>query len=382
MQLDDLRRAFLRYFQTEPLLIVSPGRVNLIGEHTDYNEGYVMPGAIDKAVLLAIAPSGSDLCEVHALNLQQTDRFHVSHISQGEGWQNYVRGVVYFLQQKGYAVQGFYAMIGGDIPMGSGLSSSAALEGAFSFGLHQLFGLQLTPLEMAFIGQQAEHHYVGVRCGIMDQYANIFGRRNQLIRLDCRSLQHVYLPFDFPDYSIVLCNSMVHHSLASSAYNERRRQCEEGVSILKKYHPEVKTLRDASPAMLHEHIQEIPPQVYMRCMYVVEENERVLLAGTCLQEGDLEKFGDLMYASHIGLQKQYEVSCEELDYLVELTMNREDVIGARMMGGGFGGCTINIVHKDAVDDFKEYIVSAYEKKFHRVPEIYVGQIVDGVHVVD
>jgi len=382
MQLDDLRRAFLRHFQTDPLLIVSPGRVNLIGEHTDYNEGYVMPGAIDKAVIVAMAPSGSDLCEVHALNLQQTDRFYVSHISQGEGWQNYVRGVVYFMQQRGHAVQGFYAMIDGDIPMGSGLSSSAALEGAFSFGLHQLFGLELTPLEMALIGQQAEHHYVGVRCGIMDQYTNIFGRRNQLIRLDCRSLQHVYLPFDFPDYCIVLCNSMVHHSLASSAYNERRRQCEEGVSILKKYHPEVKSLRDASPAMLHEHIQEIPPKVYMRCMYVVEENERVLLAGSCLQQGDLEKFGDLMYASHIGLQKQYEVSCEELDYLVELTLNREDVIGARMMGGGFGGCTINIVHRDAVDDFKQYIVSAYQNKFHRAPEIYVGQIVDGVHAVD
>lgn len=382
MQLDALRRAFLRHFQTEPLLIISPGRVNLIGEHTDYNEGYVLPGAIDKAIVVALSPSGSDHCEVHALKLQQVDKFQLPHVHKGEGWQNYVRGVVHFMQQKGYALQGFFAMIDGDIPIGSGLSSSAALEGAFSFGLHQLFQLPVSPLELALIGQQAEHQYVGVRCGIMDQYANIFGKRNHLIRLDCRTLEHVYYPFQFPDYRIVLCNTMVHHALASSAYNERRRQCEEGVSILQQYHPEVKSLRDVSQAMLHEHIREIPPLIYMRCMYVVEENERVLMAGICLQQGDLEKFGDLMYASHTGLQKQYEVSCEELDYLVELTLNREEVIGARMMGGGFGGCTINIVHRDAVKDFQEYIVTAYKQKFHKTPEIYVGEIVDGVHVVD
>lgn len=382
MQLDALRRAFLNHYHTEPLLIVSPGRVNLIGEHTDYNEGYVLPGAIDKTIAVALSPSGNDTCEVHALKLQQTDRFQLSTLTRGEGWQNYVRGVVHFLLHNGYQVQGFHAMIDGDIPIGSGLSSSAALEGAFSFGLSELFQLRVTPLELAFIGQQAEHQYVGVRCGIMDQYANIFGKRNQLIRLDCRSLKHVYYPFQFPDYRIVLCNSMVHHSLASSAYNERRQQCEEGVALLKKYHPEVKSLRDVSQAMLHEHIREIPPQIYMRCMYVVEENERVLLAGTCLQEANLEMFGELMYASHTGLQKQYEVSCEELDYLVELTLNREEVIGARMMGGGFGGCTINIVHRDGLEDFKQYMTSQYEKKFHRVPEIYVGQIVEGVHVVD
>ncbi|MCL6523146.1 MAG: galactokinase [Thermoflavifilum sp.] len=382
MQLESLRSAFLRRFHTEPLLVVSPGRVNLIGEHTDYNEGFVLPAAIDKVIIVALAPSGSDRCEIEALKLGQADHFSISAIQKGEGWQNYVRGVVHFLKQNGYAIQGFYAMIDGDIPIGSGLSSSAALEGAFSFGLSQLFQLSVPPLLLARIGQQAEHEYVGVRCGIMDQYANIFGHRNQVIRLDCRSLQHVYYPFSFPDYYIVLCNTLVHHSLASSEYNIRRQQCEEGVSILQKHHPEVKSLRDASAAMLHEYIQEIPPVVYMRCMYVVEENDRVLQAGEYLQDGQLDHFGELMYASHIGLQKQYQVSCEELDYLVELTIDRPEVIGARMMGGGFGGCTINIVHRDGLKDFMEFITHHYTKRFHRKPEIYVGQIVDGVHVVD
>ncbi|GAA4304995.1 galactokinase [Compostibacter hankyongensis] len=379
---DKVNERFMALYHTTPLLILSPGRVNIIGEHTDYNDGFVLPAAIDKKIALAIAPSGSGRCTVHAAALEDSFSFDCrEEVRPAEGWKNYILGVVHHLQQRGYRIDGFNAVFDGDIPIGSGLSSSAAVEGAFSFGLTQVFGLDAERFELALIGQQAEHTFVGVNCGIMDQFANLHGRKNQLIRLDCRDLSYVYVPFNFPGYKIVLCNTMVHHSLASSAYNERRRQCEEGVKVLRDHYPEVKSLRDVTPAMLEEHKTALDSTVYRRCRYIVEETERVVAACACLEKDDLLGLGRLMDATHDGLSGDYEVSCPELDYLVSLARPRSEVIGSRMMGGGFGGCTINIVEADAVKDFSDHITDAYTRQYGKRPDIYVTTIEEGTHAV-
>lgn len=366
----------------EPLLLVSPGRVNIIGEHTDYNDGFVLPAAIDKKIVLAIAASGTDHCNVYASVLDDSFSFDLSDVQKGEGWQNYILGVVYHLQRKGFRLQGFNAVFDGDIPVGSGLSSSAAVEGAFSWGLSRLLGLDIERFELARIGQAAEHTFVGVKCGIMDQFANLHGKKNQLLKLDCRDLSYEYVPFNFPDYKIVLCNSMVHHSLASSEYNQRRLQCEEGVAVLQKHEPTINNLRDVTAGLLEKHKQELSPLVYKRCRYVVEEIDRVISACACLRSNDIEGLGRLMYETHEGLSKNYEVSCAELDFLVELARKRAEVAGARMMGGGFGGCTINIVKADAVDEFAAFIRKAYQERYNKVPDIYITTIEEGTHALE
>ncbi|TWF39101.1 galactokinase [Chitinophaga polysaccharea] len=378
--IQNTREQFIHLFEKEPLMVVSPGRINLIGEHTDYNDGFVLPAAIDKKIVYAIALNNTRQCNAHAVFMNETVSFSLDDVKPTPGWINYLMGVVYQLQERGLPVQGFDCVVAGDIPVGAGMSSSAAVEGGLVAALDHLFGYELGRMDMALIGQKAEHTFPGVKCGIMDQFANLHGKKNQVMRLDCRSLSFEYFPFNFPDYKIVLCNSMVHHSLASSEYNVRRQQCEEGVKAIQVGHPEVKSLRDASMAMLNEVQGQLPPKVYDRCAYVIAEIQRVQDATTLLKQGDLQQFGTLMYATHEGLSKLYEVSCPELDFLVSLAKQRKEVAGARVMGGGFGGCTINLVKADQVDDFVAYVQSAYEKQYGKTPEVYITTIEDGVTV--
>lgn len=372
------------FHRSSELQVLSPGRVNLIGEHTDYNQGFVLPAAIDKHISVALAANGSRECRIHAAHFSETQTFSLDSLAPGspsQAWINYIKGVMYHLQQQGHEVMGFDAVLDGNIPVGSGLSSSAAVEGAFSYGLSELFGFPLDRMSMALVGQQAEHHFVGVKCGIMDQFANLHGRKSQLMRLDCRDLTFTYVPFDFPDYRIVLCNTLVSHSLASSAYNERRQQCEEGVKTLSQWFPGIQSLRDLSAAQVRAHQQDLADPIYRRCLYVAEENERVLAACESLQAGDLRQFGTHMYGSHQGLSRLYEVSCPELDFLVDQVKDREEVMGARMMGGGFGGCTINIVRKDGLDGFCAHVSAAYQAAYGKPPEIYITSIEEGTHRV-
>ena len=295
-------------------------------------------------------------------------------------WANYLLGVAAQFQQRGVAVPGFDCVFGGTVPVGAGMSSSAAVECGLAFALNQLLATGLDKLTLARMAQQAEHTYAGVKCGIMDQFASLFGRAGQVVRLDCRSLDYAYFPFDTQACRIVLCNSGVKHSLASTAYNTRRQECEQGVAVLQGHNPAIQTLRDATLADLAAHRAELSPTVYRRCAYVVQENARVEIACRYLEAGDLTAFGEQMYASHAGLRDDYEVSCAELDALVEAARGLPGVFGARMMGGGFGGCTINLVAPAQVDGFIARVSAAYERQFGRRPETYQTTIVDGVGV--
>lgn len=374
------REQFIHLFEKEPLMVVSPGRINLIGEHTDYNDGFVLPAAIDKKIVYAIALNNTQECNVHAVFTNETVSFSLAHVKPTPGWINYLMGVVNQLQERGLPVQGFDCVISGDIPVGAGMSSSAAVEGGLVAALDHLLGYGLDRMEMALIGQKAEHTFPGVKCGIMDQFANLHGKKDQVMRLDCRSLEFEYFPFNFPGYKVVLCNSMVHHSLASSEYNVRRLQCEEGVKAIQTNHPAVKSLRDADMEMLNAVRDQISDKVYDRCTYVIAEIQRVQDATTLLKQGNLQQFGELMYATHEGLSKLYEVSCPELDFLVSLAREREEVAGARVMGGGFGGCTINLVKAEKVADYVAFIQSRYQDQYGKEPEVYITTIQDGVTV--
>jgi galactokinase len=377
----NLQQVFRDRFQKEPLVIGAPGRVNLIGEHTDYNNGFVLPGAVDKRIYVAIAPNNTDTVNVYANQFGESFSFSVNGIEPRTGWMNYLLGVSYHIQQKGKQIGGLDVLIDGDIPVGAGMSSSAALCSGYGFGLNEVFKLGLSRMDLAFIGQKTEHTFVGVKCGIMDQFASLHGREGHVMKLDCRSLEYEYIPFEFPDYKVVLVNSMVSHSLAGSEYNIRRQQCEEGVAILKKHYPDIATLRDVTPEQLLKHQEEMSPVVFDRCSYVVYEKERLLAGCEALKNNDLAKFGQLMYATHEGLSKKYAVSCTELDFLAERAQTIPGVVGARMMGGGFGGCTINIVNTDAVDNFKQTIQEAFNGLFKKIPDVYVTAIQDGTRVM-
>lgn len=373
---------FINRFHKKPALFMAPGRINLIGEHTDYNEGFAMPAAIDKHFIFAMAPSGNDRCNVFSKDLQEGVTFSLYDLNPGEAWINYLMGVIDAFQRRGLAVRGIDCVFGGDIPAGGGMSSSAALCCGFGFAINEIFKLGISRLEVAKIAQSAEHHFVGAMVGIMDQYASLFSKKDSVLLLDCKTLSHQHLPFNFPDYEILLVDSTIKHSLASSAYNDRRESCENGVHLINKKNPTVHSLRDASRVMLFEQQDELGEGTFVKCLYVVEENIRTQRAAELLKTGDLKGFGDLMYQTHWGLSQAYDVSCPELDFLVSLAEElRSEVIGSRMMGGGFGGCTINIIQKERVSVFKEMVLAKYFATFKKEPGFYSVKLSDGVHSV-
>lgn len=380
---EKLLNTFNTIFGGEATLYASPGRVNLIGEHTDYNEGFVMPGAIDKAIFLAIRMNQTSTINAYSIDYDQKVSFIPSRERQQEHWVNYILGVVMELRETGAEVGGFDCVFGGDIPLGAGLSSSAALESVFAFALNDLLNLGKSRAELARVGQLAEHHYAGVRCGIMDQFASLHGQQGKLIKLDCRSLAFEMVPFDpqSAGYRLVLIDTMVKHSLASSEYNVRRQQCEAGVDAVKQKHPQVKSLRDISLEMLHDSKQLMEPIVLKRCEYVIEENQRLIRASEAMQQNDLETFGKMMFGSHHGLRYKYEVSCQELDFLADLAAAHPGVLGARMMGGGFGGCTINLVSEKAHDEFIEKAKAGFLEKYGQEPKVYDVVISDGARKI-
>jgi galactokinase len=361
-----------------PLLVRSPGRVNLIGEHTDYNNGFVLPAAINKAIYMAAGPRRDKEIHIVSLDLDRTYSVAIDQIGpSGLHWPDYLLGVIQQIRGLGHELGGFNCVFGGDIPLGAGMSSSAALECATAFAINELFGLKLDPLTMVKLSQKAENVFVGVQCGIMDQFASMFGRKNHVIRLDCQSLDYAYVPFNMEGIRIVLLDSNVKHSLASSEYNTRRLQCEAGVKLVHAHLPGVKSLRDVSLAMLDEYVAPVDELINRRCRYVVEENARLLAGTEDLRKGDLAAFGRKMFASHEGLSHQYEVSCPELDFLVTQVQDDPAVIGARMMGGGFGGCTINLVKEEAVDALVERIRPVYQQAMNLEMKVYIGQIENG-----
>ena len=373
---------FKELFSKEPLMAYSPGRINLIGEHTDYNEGFVMPAAIDKKMIVAIAANQSRQGRIYSMDFQEEFAFDLDSFGPKKGhWATYIMGVTAQLQQAGYGVQGFDMVFGGDIPVGAGLSSSAALECAAAFALSTLFGFHIPNRSLIHYAQKAEHVFAGVQCGIMDQFASVMGKKGHVIRLDCRSLEFEYFPLSLPKHSIFLIDTCVKHSLADSAYNKRREECQTGVSAAQKTNPEIKSLRDMDLDLLAAIQSTISPTVYNRCRYVIEENNRVIAASELLQSNDLKGFGEKMYASHEGLSILYEVSCPELDFLVDFTKNLEYVLGSRMMGGGFGGCTINIVEKAKVKTLQENIQPAFEAKFGVSPKFYEVSLEEGTGLI-
>ncbi|GAC1425060.1 MAG: galactokinase [Flavisolibacter sp.] len=374
--------SFRKLFKEEPLVVRSPGRVNIIGEHTDYNEGFVLPAAIDKAIYVAIAPRKDAVISLYSEDFGKKFECPLTGLKPSkEVWPNYILGVVDQLQKKGMQLGGFNLVLGGDVPIGSGLSSSAAVECATAFGLNHLFKLSLTSLALAQIGQKAEHEFAGVMVGIMDEFASVFGKKGHVIKLDCRSLQYEYVPLKMEGFKILLLNSNVEHLLASTEYNTRRQQCQRGVEIIQHHLPPVQSLRDVSLNMLDQWVQPQDELVYKRCRYVIEENERLLGACEDLKRGDMRSMGKKMFRSHEGLSKEYEVSCKELDFLVEAVSNKDEVVGARMMGGGFGGCTINIVKQDAIEPLIKELASKYKTTLGKDLSAYVAEIEDGTSIV-
>lgn len=345
--------------------VSSPGRINMIGEHTDYNNGFVLPTAIDRTIELDFAANASEFeCNIFSKTYNQSFSFDLRKVSRSEtAWENYILGVVTEIQKLGKTLKGFDCMITSDLPVGAGVSSSAALECGLAFGLNKLFHLDLDRQTMARLSQSAEHNYVGTRCGIMDQYASILSRKDHLILLDCQSLEATYVPADFGDYKLLLLNSMVSHSLAESEYNDRRAQCEQVAQIARKKYPEVTSLRELNFDILEEIKNDLSEPLYSKAHYVLEENDRVLRSVDAIENGRIEEFGSLMYASHAGLRDEYEVSCRELDFLVDFSKNFDYILGARMMGGGFGGCTINLIKSDKVEEFIRKASAAYREAF-------------------
>lgn len=350
---------------TAQITVESPGRINFIGEHTDYNGGFVLPTAIDKKIIFKFKKNNSDtICNIYSANYDVSFSLDLKDINASKTeWENYILGVIHEIQKLSNKVKGFDCALYSDVPVGSGVSSSAALECGLATGLNELFNLGLTKLSIVELSQKAEHNYVGTKCGIMDQYASVMSKKEHVILLDCKTVQHEYIPINIKPYKILLLNTNVSHSLASSEYNTRREECEKGIRIIQQKYPKVNALRDVNELILDEFKSDLSETIFSRCKYVVEENNRVLEAVKALKENRLKYFGDLMYATHQGLSKEYEVSCDELDYLVEFSKDYNSIIGSRMMGGGFGGCTINIIHEDAIDSFVEMVSKAYFKKF-------------------
>lgn len=375
---DKLIAEFNSRFNAEPVMYASSGRINLIGEHTDYNGGFVFPGAIDKEIMTAIAPNGTDKVNVYSVDIKEDAEFGLNEDdAPAQSWARYIFGVCREILKRGGVVKGFDAVFAGNVPLGAGLSSSAALESCFAFALNDMFNENtIDKFELARIGQSTEHNYCGVNCGIMDQFASVMGQKGKLMRLDCRSMEFEYFPFNPEDYELILVDSRVKHELADSPYNKRRQSCERVAKRLG-----LETLRDATIEMIESILPDITAEDYFRAKFVIEEKDRVLAVCDALNAGDYETVGQKMYETHQGLSKDYAVSCEELDFLNDIA--REcGVTGSRIMGGGFGGCTINLVRKDLVEDFIKTAVAKFNDKYGHEPKVYPVVISDGAHKVE
>ncbi|HXG92027.1 MAG TPA: galactokinase [Blastocatellia bacterium] len=379
---EELRRRFDELFGGEARVYRAPGRVNLIGEHTDYNDGFVMPSAIDLYTWAAIAPRDDRKLKIHSENFNESIEFDLDEAAPRARahWSDYPRGIAAVLERAGHRLRGANILIRGDVPIGSGLSSSAAIEIATGYALMENTDLPIDRLELALLCQRAENQFVGMRCGIMDQFISCNGRAGEALLLDCRSLDYELLSLA-GDVRLVICNTMVKHELASGEYNARRAECEAGVRHLAKHLPHARALRDVTLAELEQHGRDLPEVIYRRCQHVISENDRVIEAAAALRRGDLIAFGQLMRESHRSLRDDYEVSCAELDLMVDLANKVEGVYGARMTGGGFGGCTINLVKAESIEDFKREVAHGYEKATGRTPEIYICGAAEGAEQV-
>ena len=372
-----IEEKFMSLFGNDYMVYTSPGRVNLIGEHTDYNGGFVFPGAIDKGIYAAINPNGTDKVRAYSLDYDGQAEFGMNEEdAPKESWARYIFGVCREMKKRGFEPKGFDTVFVGDVPLGAGMSSSAALESTFANALNDIFNLNIDRFELARIGQSTEHNYCGVKCGIMDQFASVFGKKGHLMRLNCATMEFEYFPFNPEGYKVVLLDTVVKHELASSAYNKRRESCENACAHIKARHPEVNYLSDATMAMLDEVKAEISEEDYMRAVYVIGEKQRVLDVCDALEKGDYATVGDRMFGTHYGMSKEYEVSCEELDFLNDVA-KQCGVTGSRVMGGGFGGCTINLVKEDLYDNFIATAKKEYLAKYNREPKVYDVVISDG-----
>lgn len=377
-----LREKFESRFNEKPLIVRSPGRINIIGEHTDYNNGFVLPAAIDKAIYIGISRREDDVISLYSEEFNEEYKATVSCVHPSDKhWPNYILGVVDQLNKRGITIKGFNLNIDGDVPIGAGLSSSAAVECATALALNELFQLNIPKSELVFIALKAEHEFAKVMCGIMDQYASLNGKKDHVIKLDCLTLESEYVPLKLKGYKIVLFNTNVKHSLASTEYNTRRKECSEGVEMVKEHDKSVTSLRDVSMAMLDLFVKDKNEIVYRRCKYILEENQRLISACEDLKASNLKGLGEKMFLSHDGLSKEYEVSCKELDFLVDSVRSNINVLGARMMGGGFGGCTINLVKEDAIDNLVKELSQHYQEKMNKQLTAYTVQTDDGFSIV-
>lgn len=375
----DVEAQFKFQFGSKPLMVFSPGRINIIGEHTDYNNGFVFPAAIDKGVYLAIDTTENSVCTVRAMDKKETFKFDLGDLKlddSSSSWKNYILGVIAETQKIAKINTNFNLVFKGDLPIGAGLSSSAALENAVVFGLNELFKLGLSKRDMIYISQNAEHNYVGVKCGIMDQYASMFGQEDSALLLDCKSLEANPHKIDFGEYSLLLINTNVSHNLSDSEYNKRRATCEYISNAFNK-----DSLRDISISELKTKKQQFSNTDYEKALYVLEENKRVFEAAEAIKNKNLKQLGELLFQSHKGLSAQYKVSCNELDFLVDYAQKSDVVLGARMMGGGFGGCTINLIHSSAIDLFKKNIAMAYQNAFNINCDFYDIKLSKGTHLI-
>lgn len=380
---EKIKKIFKNHFHANPLIVRSPGRINIIGEHTDYNGGFVLPAAIDKAAYIAM--SFREDKEIHLVAHDLNEKFSISIEDLkpvgDTSWPNFILGAAAQFEKNGISLKGFNAVLLSDVPIGAGLSSSAAIECATTFALNELLQTNLERIEMVKMSQNAEHEYAGVLCGIMDQFASMMGKKDQVIRLDCRSLEYEYRPFKLEGFKIVLLNTNVKHSLASSEYNTRRKECTQAVEWIQQYEPSVTSLRDADETMLDKYVLPRDVVIDKRSRFVVQEINRLLQGCKDLEQGNITALGKKMFATHVGLSNMYEVSCPELDWLIDFVKDNPAVIGARMMGGGFGGCTINLVKEDMIEELITAVQPAYEKAMNLSLSYYIASIENGTEII-
>ena len=378
--ISELQNIYIHEFGGASAMVFSPGRINLLGEHIDYNDGFVLPAAIQLGIYACFAPTGNSTIEVIAKDFNNRLRIDIAYISPASSWQNYVLSVLNQFKLRGITIPGFQMVFGGDLPIGSGLSSSAALEGAISYVVNHLSGAGLSAKELALLGQAAEHDYPGVKCGIMDQFANMLGKDENIVRIDCMTQDTDYLPLQLHDYALVLIYSNVQHALTGGEYNQRREQCNEGLAHLK-----IKTGKSSFRNITHEELEsvkaELEPTVYDRCKYVIDEIKRTHIAAEALIAGNISEIGRLMYETHWGLSHLYDVSLPELDWLVNFAASFDDVLGSRLMGGGFGGCTLNLVAKDKSEAFINEVLEGYYTQFGIHAKAYPVLASDGTRLL-